>query len=98
MSTKFAGLLSWTHCRIYPLRRTEGDNPTIGIILCGDSDEDIARDSIIHARDNLFASRYMRYMPSPEQLRQEIERQKAIFNLRQQDAAGRSESEMEKDG
>lgn len=98
LSALFAGLLSWTHYRIYPLRRTEGDNPTIGIILCGDTDEDIARDSILHDRDHLFASRYMRYMPSPEQLRQETERQKTIFYLRQQDATGRGGGGMEKEG
>ncbi len=50
------------------LKRTEGDNPTIGIVLCDDTDEDIARYSVLHDNDHLFASKYMLYMPTPEQL------------------------------
>ena len=65
------------------LKRTEGDNPTIGILLCDDTDEDIARFSVLHDNDNLFASKYILYMPTPEQLRAEIERQKSIFYLEQ---------------
>lgn len=72
------------YVRMYDeLKRTEGDNPTIGIILCEDTDEDIAKYSVLHDNDHLFASKYMLYMPTPEQLRAEIERQKAIFYLQQ---------------
>ncbi len=72
------------YVRMYDeLKRTEGDNPTIGIILCEETDEDIARYSVLHDNDHLFASKYMLYMPTPEQLRTEIERQKAIFYLQQ---------------
>lgn len=59
------------------MKRTKGDNPTIGILLCDDTDDDIARFSVLHDNDHLFASKYMLYMPTPEQLRAEIERQKA---------------------
>ncbi len=72
------------YVRMYDeLKRTDGDNPTIGIVLCEDTDEDIARYSVLHDNDHLFASRYMLYMPTPEQLRNEIERQKAIFYLKE---------------
>ena len=72
------------YVRMYDeLKRTEGDNPTIGILLCDDTDEDIARFSVLHDNDNLFASKYVLYMPTPEQLRAEIERQKNIFYLEQ---------------
>ena len=72
------------YVRMYDeLKRTEGDNPTIGILLCDDTDEDIARFSVLHDNDNLFASKYILYMPTPEQLRAEIERQKSIFYLEQ---------------
>lgn len=72
------------YVRMYnELKRTEGDNPTIGIVLCEDTDEDIARYSVMHDNDRLFASKYMLYMPTPEELRNEIERQKAIFYLQQ---------------
>ncbi len=72
------------YVRMYDeLKRIEGDNPTIGIVLCEDTDEDIARYSILHDNDHLFASKYMLYMPTPEQLRAEIERQKAIYFLKE---------------
>lgn len=61
--------------------RGEDDNPTIGIVLCSETDEDIARYSILHDSDRLFASKYMLYMPTEEELRNEIERQKAFFHL-----------------
>ena len=72
------------YVRMYDeIKRTEGDNPTIGIVLCEDTDEDIARYSVLHDNDHLFASKYMTYMPTPEQLRAEIERQKAIYFLKE---------------
>jgi predicted nuclease of restriction endonuclease-like (RecB) superfamily len=61
--------------------RGEGDNPTIGIVLCSETDEDIARYSVLHDNDRLFASKYMLYMPTEEELREEIERQKTFFRL-----------------
>lgn len=72
------------YIRMYDeLRRTEGDNPTIGIILCADTDEDIARYSILHGNEQLFASKYKTYLPSEEELRAEIEYQKRMFYLQQ---------------
>lgn len=73
------------YVRMYDqLKRTDSDNPTIGILLCDDTDEDIARYSVLHDNNHMFASKYMTYMPSPEQLRAEIERQKEIFYLQEQ--------------
>ena len=72
------------YVRMYDeLKRTSGDNPTLGIILCADTDEDIARYSLLNGNEQLFASQYKTYLPSEEQLRREIERQKAIFYLQQ---------------
>lgn len=72
------------YVRMYDeMKRTDGDNPTVGILLCEDTDEDIARYSVLHDNDHLFASKYMLYMPTPEQLRAEIERQKAIYLLKE---------------
>ena len=72
------------YVRMYDeLKRGEDDNPTIGILLCDDTDEDIARYSVLHDNDHLFASRYMLYLPTPEQLRAEIERQKTIYFLKE---------------
>ena len=68
------------YIRMYDaLKRTEGDNPTLGIILCADTDSDIAKFSILHGNEQLFASKYVLYLPSEAELRTEIETQKEIF-------------------
>jgi len=61
------------------------DNPTIGIVLCADTDEDIARYSIMHGNEQLFASKYKLYLPTEEELRNEIETQKMMFYLQQKE-------------
>ena len=70
------------YVRMYDdLKRGQGDNPTIGILLCSETDEDIARYSVLHDNDRLFMSKYLTYLPTKEQLKTEIERQKAIFSM-----------------
>ena len=70
------------YIRMYDeLKRGEGDNPTIGIVLCSDTDEDIAKYSVLHGNEQLFASKYKLYLPTEEELRAEIETQKEIFYL-----------------
>lgn len=63
------------------LKRTEGDNPTIGILLCADTDEDVARYSMLNENEQLFAAKYLTYLPTQEELRREIEQQKQHFLL-----------------
>lgn len=63
--------------------RPEGHNPTFGIILCADTDEDIARYSELSGNDHIFQSKYMLYVPTKEQLKLEIEREKELFRLQQ---------------
>lgn len=70
------------YVRMYDdLKRVEGDNPTLGIVLCAETDEDIAKYSILNGNEQLFASKYKLYMPSEEELRREIETQKHFFEL-----------------
>lgn len=70
------------YVRMYDeLKKGNDDNPTIGIVLCSDTDEDIARYSILKGNEQLFATKYRLMLPSQEQLKEEIERQKMIFNL-----------------
>lgn len=72
------------YIRMYDeLKRGEGDNPTIGIVLCSDTDEDIAKYSVLHGNEQLFASKYKLYLPTEEELRAEIETQKEMFYLQQ---------------
>ena len=70
------------YVRMYDeLKCKEGDNPTLGILLCAETDEDIARYSVLHDNDRLFMSKYLTYLPTKEQLKAEIERQKEIFYM-----------------
>ena len=62
-------------------KRPEGDNPTIGIILCSETNADVARFSTLATNKQMYASKYLTYMPSKEVLAREIERQKEIFRL-----------------
>ena len=74
------------YIRMYDeMKRNEGDNPTLGIILCSDTDEDIAKYSILHGHEQLFASKYKTCLPSEEQLREEIEIQKRFYYLQKED-------------
>ena len=63
-------------------KKSDDDNPTLGIVLCSDTDEDIARYSVLHGNEQLFASKYKLYLPTEEELRAEIEMQKEIFRLK----------------
>lgn len=73
------------YVRMYDeLKRCEGDNPTLGIILCAETSEDIARYSVLHDSKQLYMSKYLTYLPSEEELRREIEREKEIFKLQQE--------------
>ena len=75
------------YIRMYDeLKRNEGDNPTIGIVLCSDTDDDIARYSVMHGNEQLFASKYKLYLPTEEELKAEIETQKAMFYLQQKES------------
>lgn len=70
------------YVRMYDeLKCTEGDSPTIGIVLCSETDEDIARYSILKGNEQLFATKYKLYLPTEEQLRKEIERQKDLYSI-----------------
>ena len=61
------------------LQRTEGDNPTIGIILCSEKDETVVKYSILKENEQLFASRYKLYLPSEDELVAKIEREKLMI-------------------
>jgi hypothetical protein len=62
-------------------KKSSDDNPTLGIILCSDTDEDVARYSGLRGNEQLFASKYKLYLPTDQQLRTEIETQKEIFYM-----------------
>lgn len=73
------------YIRMYDeVKKSQDDNPTLGIVLCSETDEDIARYSV-HGNEQLFASKYKLYLPTEEELRAEIETQKAMFYLQQKE-------------
>lgn len=74
------------YVRMYDqLKRTEGDNPTIGLLLCEETSTDIARYSVLHGSEQLFQAKYVPYLPTKEELAREIEIQKEIFRQQQMD-------------
>ena len=88
--------LSWSHFRAImrvsdPVAREwyineasneqPDDNPTIGIVLCADTDPDIARYSILKGNERLFATKYKLNLPTPEELTEEVARQKATLMM-----------------
>lgn len=53
--------------------RTETDNPTIGIVLCTERDNTIVKYSVMNDSNQLFASKYKLYLPTEEELINELE-------------------------
>ena len=69
------------YIRMYDeLKKQPDDNPTLGIVLCADMDEDIAKYSVMHWSEQLFASKYKLYLQTDEELREKIQTQKDILN------------------
>ena len=68
------------YVRMYDqLQRTDGDNPTIGLLLCSETSDDMARYSVLHGNEQIFQAKYLTYLPTKEELIKEIEYQKEIF-------------------
>ena len=61
------------------MKKGPDGNPTIGIILCTETDSDVARYSTLAKNDQMFAAKYKLYLPDKEDLRREIERQKELY-------------------
>ena len=74
------------YVRMYDdLKRNEGDNPTLGILLCSEKDDTIVKYSVLNDKNNLFASKYLLYLPKEEELRQLIDQNKIRFELEQEE-------------
>jgi len=66
------------YVRLYDdLCRHEGDGPTVGLILCAEKNDAVARYSSLHDSEQLFAARYVTYLPSVEALQAELRRERA---------------------
>ena len=62
------------------LKRQADDNPTIGIIFCTDKDETMVKYSVLNESEQIFASKYMTVLPTAEELKDELERNKLMYN------------------
>lgn len=70
------------YVRMYDeLKRGDGDNPTVGILLCTETDKTIAKYSVLNESKQLFATKYLPYLPSEEELATEIEREKELIRI-----------------
>jgi predicted nuclease of restriction endonuclease-like (RecB) superfamily len=63
--------------------KVEGDNPTIGLILCSQKNEAIARYSVLNNSKQLFASKYMLYLPTEKELEEELKRERQRIEEKQ---------------
>ncbi|MCT3833459.1 DUF1016 domain-containing protein [Elizabethkingia anophelis] len=61
------------------LKKQPEDNPTIGIILCTEKDETVVKYSILNEHKQLFATKYLPYLPTEEELTAEIKREKLFL-------------------
>jgi len=66
----------------HPDHKVPGDNPTIGLIRCSENNETIARYSVLHEYQQLFASKYRLHLPSEEELAAELKREIHIIGVR----------------
>lgn len=80
------------YIRMYDeLKKEEGNNPTIGLLLCSDTSKDLARYSILKDSKQLYAAKYLTYLPTEEELSREIREQKEFFELQE----GKRKSNMD---
>jgi YhcG PDDEXK nuclease domain len=66
--------------------RAIDDNPTIGLILCAEKSEAMARYTLLSDHQSIFAAKYLPYLPTEEELQREIEREQHVFEMRQMTA------------
>jgi predicted nuclease of restriction endonuclease-like (RecB) superfamily len=76
------------YVRLYEDRfKIPGDNPTIGLLLCSDKSEAVAKYSILNENKQIFASKYLPNLPTEEQLRLEIEKERHLIESALEDRA-----------
>ncbi|WP_418139860.1 YhcG family protein [Oceanimonas smirnovii] len=67
-----------TYVRLYDEQcKGDDDNPTIGLVLCSEKSEAVVKYSVLADKKQLFAAKYLPYLPSEEELKRELERERA---------------------
>jgi hypothetical protein len=62
--------------------KVEGDNPTIGLILCSEKAEAVAKYSVLNEGKQIFASKYLQFLPTEAELAQELEKERRMIEAR----------------
>jgi predicted nuclease of restriction endonuclease-like (RecB) superfamily len=69
-----------TYVRVYDkFHKGEDDNPTIGLILCSEKSEAVAKYSVFSDSKQLFSSKYLPFLPSEEELQAELQRERKLL-------------------
>jgi hypothetical protein len=71
------------------LEKSENDNPTIGILLCTNKDNTVVKYSSVNKNDNLFVSKYQMYLPTEQELKDEIEKDLLELQMNKRGQDGR---------
>jgi predicted nucleic acid-binding protein len=77
-----------SYVRIYDeQKKGEDDNPTIGLILCSQKSEAVVKYSVLNGSEQLFAAKYMACLPTEDELKRELERERELVQTRIEEAA-----------
>ena len=72
-----------TYVRIYDkFHKGNDDNPTIGLILCSEQSQAVAKYSVLSDSQQLFSSKYLPFLPTEEELKQELLRERKLLSER----------------
>ncbi len=73
-----------SYVRMYEdLYKVEGNNPTIGLILCSEKNEAVAKYSVLNEYKNIFANKYMLHLPTEQQLAKELSKERKLIEMKQ---------------
>jgi len=61
--------------------KISGDNPTIGLILCSDKNDAMVKYTLLEKNQQIFASKYKLYLPTEEELRKELNKEREQLEL-----------------
>ncbi len=82
-----------TYIRVYDQhKKDQSDNPTIGLILCSQKSEAVVKYSVLSDSEQLFAAKYMYYLPSEEELKKELQRERQLLQEQIESAGDENES------
>lgn len=78
-----------TYIRIYDQhKKSRDDNPTVGLILCSQKGEAVAKYSVLTDSQQIFAAKYLPYLPTEDELKRELERERRMVESRIEEARG----------